>query len=133
MCMSFIYQNKPKTKKITTVQEHCKTEAIKLQYDSFFISLDHVLTSWEVIILSILGINFFIHLPSYMLLIALVFQNWALFSSYTMIEITLSSTCITSMQTVLRRRLFSCSVLLFYFNETKIYQTKEVKYKAKHK
>lgn len=76
MCMSFIYQKNPKTKKTTADQEDCKTEAIKLRYDSFFISLVHVLTSWDVIILSILGINFFIHSPSYMLLIALVFQNW---------------------------------------------------------
>lgn len=49
-----------------------------------------------------------------------------------MVEITLSNSYITSMQTVLRR-LFSCSVSLYYFNETKNYQKKEVKYKPEHR
>ena len=68
--MSFIYKTNQK-QKTTNDQEHCKTKVTKLQYDSFFISLDHVLTFWEVIILSIL-----------------VFQNLGFVSCCTMVEIT---------------------------------------------
>jgi len=67
-----------------------------------------------------------------MLLIALVLENWGFFPAVLMVEITLSSSYITSMQTALRRRFFSCTVLLYYFTEIKNYKN-EVKYKPEHK